>query len=305
MTPALSPGSATTSAVGAAPTKRRLDDAALALFARKGEEADPGGPQLGQANAVKVRRVTQLTHDLAGRPFEELRILDLGCGDGVYAIEAGLRGAEVLALDARTQHMDQGAACAARHGLTNVRFSREDVRNVTRDTHGAFDVVYCLGILYHLDVPDVFSLLENMHGLCDQLLVVDTFISLEHPWPSPREPARVWGRGADLNVSHRGRTYRGERCREHEDEDSDEVRRSRVLRSIDNTFSFRFTRASLMQALHDVGFSSVCECHAPPEPGKPENRITAVALQGERVSISTYPWITGKSEAEIEQLVRP
>jgi hypothetical protein len=89
--------------------------------------------------------------------------------------------------------------------------------------------------------------------------------------------------------------------REHEDEDSDEVRRGRVLRSIDNTFSFRLTRASLVRALHDVGFSTVAECHAPPEPGKPENRITLGALKGEREPISTYPWINGMSEEEIER----
>ena len=70
----------------------------------------------------------QLTRDLAARPFPALRILDLGCGDGVYAIEAGLRGAEVLAVDARRQRMDLGAACAARHGLGTVRFVQDDVR---------------------------------------------------------------------------------------------------------------------------------------------------------------------------------
>lgn len=75
------------------------------------------------------------------------------------------------------------------------------------------------------------------------------------------------------------------------------MRRSRVLRSIDNTFAFRFTRASLVRALHDAGFSSVLECHAPPEPLKPEDRITLVALKGEAVSISTYPWV--RSELEI------
>lgn len=287
-----------------APTTGRehpLDAEALLLFAQTGEEAPPGAPQVGEKNAVKLRRVMQLTADLACRPFGQLRILDLGCGDGVYAIEAGLRGAEVLALDARAQRMERGAACAARHGLGNVTFSQQDVRDVSRQTHGTFDVVYCLGILYHLDAPDVFSLLETMREICDHLLVVDTFISLEQPWPSPREPARVWGRGAGLEVNHRGRTYRGERCREHEDDDSSEVRRAHVLRSIDNTFSFRFTRESLIRVLHDVGFSSVLECDAPPEPGKPENRVTLAGLKGTRVTLSTYPWINGKSEAEIEE----
>ena len=57
-----------------------------------------------------------------------------------------------------------------------------------------------------------------------------------------------------------------------------------------------------MRALHDVGFGPVAECHAPPEPGKPENRITLAALKGERESISTYPWINGnKEEEEIER----
>jgi SAM-dependent methyltransferase len=262
---------------------RPLDAEALALFARKGLEAGPTAPQVGEANGVKVRRVMQITRDLAGRPFGELRILDLGCGEGVYAIEAGLRGADVLALDARTERMDQGAACAARHGLDNVAFRQEDIRRLSRETLGEFDVVYCLGLLYHLDVPEVFSLLEAMLELAPQLVVVDTLISL---------------RGG-LEITHGGRVYDGERSREHGDDDPPEVRRSRLLRSIDNTFAFRFTRVSLVQALHDVGFSSVLECHAPPEPGKAEDRITVAALAGERVAIATYPWVNGKSEVEI------
>ncbi len=264
---------------------RTLDADALALFARKGWEAGPGGPQIGIANAVKVRRVMQLTRDLGGRPFEMLRILDLGCGEGAYAIEAALRGAEVLALDARTQRMALGAACAARHGLRRVQFVQEDVRRVTRATHGAFDVVYLLGLLYHLDVPDLFSVLEHVSDVCTRMLVVDTLISPEG------EEATTW----------RDRTYHGRRHREHDDEDPDELRRARVLRSIDNTWSFRLTRPSLVGGLHDVGFTSVLECHAPLEPGKAADRITVVALKGTPVLLSTYPWINGRSEVEIER----
>ena len=145
---------------------RKLDSDALELFARKGTEGGSNVPQAGQENGVKVRRIMQITRDLAPRPFAKLRILDLGCGEGVYTIEAGLRGAEVVALDARTQRMAQGAACAERHGLDAVRFVQEDVRRVTREAFGSFDVVYFLGLLYHLDAPDVFSVLENVQGLC-------------------------------------------------------------------------------------------------------------------------------------------
>jgi len=268
---------------------RILDAETLDLFARKGSEGGPDVPQAGQANGVKVRRIMQITRDFARQPFPKLRILDLGCGEGVYTIEAGLRGAEVLALDARTQRTDQGAACAARHGLTNVRFIQKDVRQVTREVLGSFDVVYLLGLLYHLDVLDVFSVLENLYGLCTGMLIVDTLISLT----------------AEIQVEWQGQAYRGRRWREHADEDTDEVRRSRVLRSIDNTFGFRFTKESLVRALHNVGFTSAYECHLPFEPGKAEDRITLVALKGVPVLLSTYPWVNHKSETEIERAIGP
>jgi 2-polyprenyl-3-methyl-5-hydroxy-6-metoxy-1,4-benzoquinol methylase len=266
-------------------TVRKLDADALELFARKGKEGGPSVPQAGLANGVKVRRIMQISRDLASKPFDQLRILSLGCGEGVYAIEAGLRGAEVVAVDARTQRMEQGAACAKRHGLTNVHFVQDDVRNVTRESFGSFDLVFFLGLLYHLDVPDVFSVLERIYVLCDGMLLIDTLISLQ----------------AREDVEWRGTVDRGERFREHDDGDTAEVRRSRVLRSIDNTFSFRFSRESLLAALHDVGFSSAYECHLPFEAGKAGDRITLVARKGIPVLLSTYPWVNGKTDGEIEQ----
>ncbi len=260
---------------------RPLDAEALALFARKGQEGGPGVPQAGEANGVKVRRVLQLIGDLARRPLRELRILDLGCGEGVYSIEAGLVGAQVLAIDARRERMDQGAACAARHGLSNVRFAQDDVRRVTRATHGEFDVVLLLGLLYHLDEP--LAVLENLHALCAGPLLVDTLVSL----------------APDAEIRRRDRVYRGIWHREHADADPPELRRSRVLKSIDNATSFRFAKESLVRALKDTGFTTVLECSVPLEPGTAEDRFTLAALKGEPVRLATYPWVNGKSEEEI------
>ena len=263
------------------PDPRPLDAEALALFARKGREGGPQVPQAGEANGVKVRRILQLIADLSRHPLRALRILDLGCGEGVYAIEAGLAGAEVLAIDARRQRMDEGAACAARHGLTNVRFAEEDVRRVTRATHGEFDVVLLLGLLYHLDEP--LPVLENLHALCGGPLLVDTLVSL----------------APDAEIRQGDRVYRGTWHREHADADPLELRRSRVLKSIDNAMSFRFAKESLVRALNDTGFTTVLECLAPLEAGKAEDRVTLAALKGEPVRLATYPWVNGKSEGEI------
>jgi MGT family glycosyltransferase len=267
---------------------RTLDTDALRLFALKGTQGGTDFPEVGLKNGVKVRRIMQITRDLSPRPFDRLRILDLGCGEGVYAIEAGLRGAQVIALDARTTRMDQGAACSKRHGLERIQFIQEDVRRVRRESLGAFDVVYFLGLLYHLDVPDVFSVLEHIFEMSNNLLVLET----------------IFCQTAKMQVKWRDRVYEGHHHREHEDEDSAEIRKSKLLKSIDNTFSFRFTKESLERVLHDVGFTSVFECHVPFEPGKPADRVTLAALKGLPVRLSTYPWVNHKTEDEIGQAIQ-
>ena len=264
--------------------KRELDNEALELFAGKGRELGTSGTQVGEANAFKVRRILQITEDLTSQPISGLRVLDLGCGEGVYAIEVGLYGADVVAVDARTERMDAGVQCALRHGLSNVSFRQADVRDVSADNLGHFDVVYCLGLLYHLDVPDVFKVLEELFRLCGRLLIIDTWVC----------------RSPDLEVVHRGRRYAGIRDREHAESDSAERRRGRLLKSIDNAMSFHFTRDSLFGFLSDVGFSSVFECMSPLEPGKPSERLTIAALKGQPVHVAAYPWINTPPPQQVD-----
>lgn len=264
-----------------------LDEATLKLFELKGKQGGPGIPQVGNANGVKVRRVMQIIRDFANVPFEELRILDLACGEGVYSIEAALRGAEVIALDARTDRMHEGKQAAERLGLSRLRFEQIDIRHVDVDSYGKFDVVFFLGILYHLDAKDIFPVLRNIFSMCRPFVVIDTHIALQ-----PQD-----------ETQHDGEIYNGQQVREHADEDSESVRKGRLLASLDNAFSFWFTKDSLFRVLNDIGFTSVCECNVPLEPFKPDHRVTAIARKGERVKVSSYPWVNDRSEEEIRRFL--
>ena len=266
---------------------RPLDAETLELFARKGVRVGRSASQTGNENGVKVRRVTQIIRDLSKTPFDQLRILDLACGEGVYAIEAALRGAKVVAVDARTERMDEGASAARRLGLADLRFEKADVRNVTAASHGTFDVVLFLGILYHLDECDAFSVLKNIHEMCGQFVIIDTHIAL---------------RSQD-RTEHNGQSYDGARMREHANTDAEAVRAGRLQASLDNPLSFWFTKESLFRLLSDVGFTSVSEFNIPREPLKPKNRITLVAAKGEPVRISSYPWVNDKTEDELGALL--
>jgi hypothetical protein len=184
--------------------------------------------------------------------------------------------------------MSHGAEIAKRLELTNLTFEQNDIRTISVESHGEFDVVYFLGILYHLDVPDVFHVVERLHGLCRDWLLVDTHIT-----HNPQDRA-----------SYKGRVYAGTNVREHADDDSETVRRAKVMASLDNTFAFHFDRTSLIRLFVDTGFTTVVECGAPLEPGKPANRITLAVKKGRPVVVSTYPWVNGKTEEGIERFLQ-
>ena len=49
----------------------------------------------------KLRRIVQIVSALAGKPFSQLRMLDLACLEGLYAIEFARQGARSAGLFAR------------------------------------------------------------------------------------------------------------------------------------------------------------------------------------------------------------
>jgi SAM-dependent methyltransferase len=239
---------------------------------------------------VKARRVLQVVHDFARRPVPELRILDLACGIGIYAIEAALHGATVTAIDARTERMGAGVEWAERLGLERLSFEQHDVRAFGPETWGTFDVVLVLGILYHLDQRDVFGVLRSVHEVADHLVIIDTHVAL----------------AASTTVENDGKSYDGQHYQEHAPDDPADIREGRPRASIDNPTSFWFTKGSLVRLLRDTGFTSVCEVLVPLEPAKPDDRVTLVATKGQPVSLSSYPWLDGRTEEEIgEYLAEP
>ena len=111
-----------------------------------------------------------------------------------------------------------------------------------------------------------------------------------------RYPYRITGR---IKIEQDGQSYEGKQFQEHADDDPEAVRRSRLLSSLDNPWSFWFTRESLFRLLNDVGFTSVFECNVPLEPSKPKDRITIIACKGKPVKVLSYPWVNDKTEDQI------
>ena len=127
---------------------------------------------------VKLRRIIQIASDIARTPLKNLRVLDLACLEGLYAVEFARRGAEVIAIEGRKANIEKARFAKDVLSLDNLELFKDDVRNFSREKYGYFDIVLCLGILYHLDNPDVFCFMERIAEACRSFMIIDTQISM-------------------------------------------------------------------------------------------------------------------------------
>jgi hypothetical protein len=222
---------------------------------------------------IKLRRVVQTVFDLSEGSVANLRILDLACLEGMYAIELVRHGAIGVGIEGRAANLAKAAFVKEALGLRNLTLHQDDVRNLSRAKYGSFDVVLCLGILYHLDAPDVFTFLQRIAEVCVRFAIIDTHISV-----SPEQ-----------SRSHEGKLYWGRPYVEHAPTASAEEKAQNLWASLDNAQSFWLTRDSLLDALSHAGFTSVLECHLPAEATKPADRITLVAFKGPRQALKSAP----------------
>jgi tRNA (mo5U34)-methyltransferase len=114
-----------------------------------------------------------LPSDLKGK-----RVLDIGCSEGFFSIAAKRRGAdEVLGVD-----FDE--RCIARADFAkevlqlDIQYRVGSVYDVVPKI-GKFDIVFFLGVLYHLDHP--LLALQKIAPICNDLLFLDTHALVDDP----------------------------------------------------------------------------------------------------------------------------
>jgi SAM-dependent methyltransferase len=106
------------------------------------------------------------------------RVLDLGCNAGFWSLQAINAGADyVFGIDGRQMHIDQANFVFDVLGVDRDRydFGVGDACNDDHAAHGRFDVVLCLGLLYHVSKP--VELIERIAAANSDLLVIDTQVS--------------------------------------------------------------------------------------------------------------------------------
>ena len=242
----------------------RLDDGSFT-------KPDNGGiPWTAIAWFVSARRLLDTVFPGDKNHF---RLADLGCLEGGFAVEFARMGFQVLGVEVREANI---AACnyvKANTNLPNLEFIKDDARNIAK--YGVFDVVFCCGLLYHLDKPKEF--LNTLSAVTTKLLILQTHFSTdtkktdtknkEHRWfgiarkPLARvkrydpEPADKF----NLSELTENETLRGRWYTEFANDEAFSKRDSVKWGSWDNRRSFWIQREYLLQAIHDAGFDLVME----------------------------------------------
>ena len=222
-----------------------------------------------EGHSERVLRHIQLVADVLAKPLPQVRTLDLACLEGGFTFELALQGSQAVGLEGRKDNVDKCEAVRTKIGLSNCSFLHDDVRNLSKHKHGSFDVVLCLGILYHLTASDGVELLARMYDVCQRAVIIDTHVAL-----FGEEQATV---GLD---SFSGRSY----C-EFPSNTLPERKQAALASSLDNESSFWMTEESLCRCLRVAGFTSVMKVVVPPIPLNVNDRVTLVAFKGNPVQL--------------------
>jgi tRNA (mo5U34)-methyltransferase len=131
----------------------------------------------GWIKKPKVERVAKMLFTM---PVAGKTVLDIGCWDGAYSVEATRLGARrVLATD-HFAWSDQCWGDRRAFELTRARLAPSievmdiDIPDLSVERVGTFDIVLFLGVFYHLRHP--LETLERVAALAGECLVLETHL---------------------------------------------------------------------------------------------------------------------------------
>lgn len=207
------------------------------------------GPEL-----IGENRRTIAVKSLVRRRFQgEVSVLDLGALEGGLSFEMAREGWNATGVEGREANFRKARLIASYYALPNLRFVQKDVKELTPERDGTFDVILCCGLLYHLDEP--IAHLRQLATLLnpDGLLFLDTHVA-------PDEFAARYGThepslSEQVTFVESGHTYEGRWWAEPSAGDLKE----RMWSAVSNERSMWLTRRSLIRALYHSGFEAIHE----------------------------------------------
>lgn len=124
--------------------------------------------------SARISFLQRLLEEIGGtRPLAD--VLDAGCGIGLFSDVLSRSAETYLGFDARPENVQE-----AKRRFPTREFVRADIEHRDVLDVGVFDLVSCMGLLYHLENP--ILALRHLRQLTGRLAIVETRIA---PGKSP------------------------------------------------------------------------------------------------------------------------
>ena len=134
--------------------------------------------------------ISDTTIELLGDDLRASSVLDMASNHGYFALELAHAGAKkAVGVDFRRENIQKSNFLSEHFKIENVEFRQQNVYDL--DISEKFDVVYNLGLFYH--ITDPYLLMKHTYDMCTRLAVID---SVMH-----REPVSAYIQTIDKDIT--------------------------------------------------------------------------------------------------------
>ncbi len=119
-------------------------------------------------NSARAEVVSRLLAELK-TPLNLQTAVDVGCGLGYFSALLSSHDLDVVGVDGRLQNVEE-----AQRRNPGIRISHHNAETGSLAELGKFDLVFCFGLLYHLENP--FLTIRTLQGITNGLLLIESVI---------------------------------------------------------------------------------------------------------------------------------
>jgi len=132
--------------------------------------------ELSEIHETREKMIFSKLDEIFDKSWNNLNCLDVACNEGYFSFELCKRGVNrVLGFDARSTNIKKANFLKNYFGFKNLEFFIDDINSIDHTKLEKFDVVFLLGLLYHVENP--MMILRKIRNLTKTLCIIDTQIT--------------------------------------------------------------------------------------------------------------------------------
>lgn len=133
-------------------------------------------PDVAAIHTTRLAMLWQALAPLVAGRWSDYSFVDVACHQGYFASHLARKGSrDVLAIDARAQHVADTALIGELYGIPNLRTLEADINSLDARALGEFDFTLMLGLLYHVENP--VGALRLARSLTRRACVIETQVT--------------------------------------------------------------------------------------------------------------------------------